>query len=342
MKNRKSCMILAIMLSMVMLLAGCGTKQQGQTSSQAAAKNGKASETLVLMVGDEEIYLNEVNYYALSFASGMGVTEDTDLDAEFSQDYPTMDDALKAQFLLTIRQTYILYQKALEEGVTLTDEEEATADEQVQNYLDATSQETLEKFDIDEEMLAKIFRVYQIVQKFEQQIANEMEVEDVSYGTYYNFVLLTVEVDEDGNAVLDDDGNYVEVSQSEKDKQKALAEEIQERLAAGEDAEDLIEEYDLSATSGLMHATTDSLRDTYNLEDGECSEVQETNFGYVVVKITDIEDEEYSNNVKEYTVAMNAQDYVEEKESEWFDAFPIEDDDVEQDVWDAFTFKDFQ
>lgn len=342
MKIRKKITVIAAILCMMLLLAACDSGNGSQSYPQEAAKGKKPSETLVLTVGDSEIYLNEINYYALSFCSSMKITEDTDLDAAFSQDYPTMDDAMKAQFLLTLRQTYILYQKAIEAGVTLTEEEQSEVDEMVQKYIETTDQETLDKFELDNEVLTHIFTVYQTVQKFEQQLSEEVETENISYGTYYNFVFLTVEVDEDGNAVTNDDGSYVYLSEEEQEVQKVLAEEVRARILDGEDAEAMIEEYDLYSTSGAVHATTDSLNEIYGLKDGETSEVIEESFGYIFVQIETLEDEEYSQNVYDYNNSSATQDYLEETEQVWFDEYPINDEDVVEDVWNAFTFKDFQ
>lgn len=340
MKITKRITMLASMLCFIILLTACDTNASNQ--GQAAAGGKGPGETVVLTVGESQIYLNEVNFYALSFMSRMGITEETDLDSKFSQEFENMDAALKAQFLISLRQTHILYQNALEDGVTLTDAEQAEVTKQVQDYTNSNDAEQLEKFGIDEELLTRVFTMYQTIQKYEQQLVAEMEVEEVSYGTYYNFAFLTIELDENGNAVTNDDGSYVALSDSEQKQQKELAEEVRERLVAGDDPEALIEEYELSATSGLIHATTESLQDTFGLKDGEISNVKENDFGYIVVQIQSLEDAEYSAQVKEYNTSTQAQDYLKEKEQAMLDAFPIGEEDVVEKVWNAFTFKDFQ
>lgn len=340
MKITRRITMLVSMLCFIILLTACGTNASGQ--GQAAAGGKSPSETLVLKVGESEVYLDEVNFYALSFMSRMGITEETDLDSAFSQEFENMDEALKAQFLISIRQAHILYQKASEEGITLTEDETAEVTKQVQDYISSNDAEKLEKFGIDEELLTRVFTMSQVIQKYEQEIIAGMEVERVSYGTYYNFAFLTIELDENGNAVTNDDGSYVYLSDSEQEHQKELAEEVRERLAAGDDPEALIKEYELSATSGLIHATTESLQETFGLKDGEISEVKENDFGYIVVQIQTMEDEEYSDQVKEYNASTQAQDYLKEQEQALLDAFPISDEDVVEKVWEAFTFKDFQ
>lgn len=340
MKITKRVTLLASMLCFIILLTACDTNNSNQ--GQAAAGGKSPEETLVLKVGESEVYLDEVNFYALSFMARMGITEDTNLDEAFSQDIENLDAALKAQFLISLRQAHILYQKAEENGITLNEDENSEVVKQVNDYIASNDAEKLNKFGIDEELLTRVFTMSQVIQKYEQSIVANMEVEGVSYGAFYNFVFLTIETDEDGNAVTNDDGSYVYLSDSEQKHQKELAEEVRERLLAGDDPEALIEEYELADTSGLIHGTTESLQDTFGLEDGETSEIEENDFGYVVVQIQVLEDVEYSEQVKAYNASTQAQDYLKEKEQAMLDAFPISDDDVEAGVWDAFTFKDFQ
>ena len=61
MKQRKvTAMVLAFTMCLAMLLTGCGSGDSN-TSAQSAAGKKAPSEVLVLRVGDDEIYLNEVN-----------------------------------------------------------------------------------------------------------------------------------------------------------------------------------------------------------------------------------------------------------------------------------------
>ncbi|MCM1496065.1 MAG: hypothetical protein NC089_09755 [Bacteroides sp.] len=340
MKITKRITMLISMLCFIILLTACDSNGSGQ--GQAAAGGKSPSEVVVLKVGESEVYLNEVNFYALSFMERMNITEETDLSASFSQEFEDMDAALKAQFLISLRQAHILYQKASEEGITLTADETTDVERQVREYMAANDAERLEEFGIDEELLTRVFTMSQTIQKYEQKLVEEMEVESVSYGTYYNFAFLTIELDENGSGIINDDGTYAYLSDSEQEHQKELAEEVRERLLAGDEPEALIEEYELSATSGLLHATKESLQDTFGLKDGEVSEVKENDFGYVVVKIQSVEDAEYSAQVKEYNASIQAQDYLTEQEQIILDAFPINEEDIVEKVWDAFTFKDFQ
>lgn len=339
MKIRKRIFImLSLICCLATVLTGCGNGG-GQQSGDNDGKD--PSEVLVLKVGQEEVYLNEVNYYALSFINNISSEQEINLDAYYNQEYPTMDDAYKAQLLLQIRQSKILYLKAIEEGLELTEEEEKDMEDLADQFIAAYDADTLEKYGIDRDLLVKMYFQVGLIQKLENQVASEVEVEDISYGTIENLVFLTIELDDTGNAVVNEDGSYVFLSEAEQTRQKENAEEAVTRLQNGEEAEALIEEYEIGQASGTVHATTDSLRETYHLSDGEVSDVIENDFGYTVVQVLTLEDEDYTAKVKAYNLNTAVQDAVNEKETEWMDDFVIEDDDLIQNVWDDFTFHDF-
>ena len=119
------------------------------------------------------------------------------------------------------------------------------------------------------------------------------------------------------------------------------AEEALARRKDGEELDDLIAEYDLAATSGTTHATSDSIKETYGLSDGEISDVIENEYGYTIVKVVASEDQDYTDSVNSYYQNSATQEAVKNQEQEWFDAFPISDDDVETDVWNAFSLQEF-
>lgn len=333
-RNRIISILLAILCT-ACLLSGCKDNGKGSEVSP--------SETVVLTVGGEEISLSEVNYYGLSFLNGLHMPENTDMNAYYSQDYPTLNDALKAQLLTQMRQTKILYLKAIEEGITLSEEDEKKVKELVDEYTKSYDAEKLERLGLNQEVLTHVYTQMQMILNLETKLAAEVESgEVVSYGTIDNLVFLTIEVDENGNAVVDEDGNYVSLSKEEQEKQKALAEEVMQKLKDGETAEALIEEYDLAATSGSVHGTTESLQKTYNLKDGEVSDVLSNNFGYSVVKMVALEDKDYTDRVGAYNTQSAAQEAVQSQESAWFDAFPVSDEDLNMDAWNAFNFQDLQ
>ena len=332
--------ICAVLICLSLILAGC----EGSTSSantQAAAGGKDPSEVWVMRVGDQDIYLNEVNFYAYSFAKNFALGEDTDLTAPYSTDYPTWDDAYKAQLLLQIRQSKILYIKAQEQGITLTDDEMDQVAESVTTFKNGCGEGVLDQYGIDDDLLTEMYQEISMIRKLEDGIKEESSYEAVDYGSYYNLVFLTVELDEAGNAVLDEGGAYVKLSQSEQDAQREKAEEVLARLQEGEKPEDLIEEYDLADTSGLLRASTDSMSETFGLKDGETSDIIENDFGYTIVQIVKLHDEEYSESVNSYGESTAGSSAVEKQEQEWFDAFVITEEDLDSDVWGAFTFADF-
>lgn len=341
MKKKLIAIIMIMIMCSAMLLTGCDGKGGSGESGTSAATNSSLSakdpsKVLVLKVGEQEIYLNAVNYYALSVVESMGITKGTDMSEKYNDTYPTLDDAVKAQLLLQIRQTAILYQKAQEMEVTLNDTQKQEIEELVAQYKEKYDADTLKQLGIDDTLLTEMYTQYKLIRTMETQLANDL-TEDEDYGTIETLTFLTIMVDGSGNAVTDDDGNYQYLTEAEKAQKKVQAEEAWEKAKNGTSFEDLIEEYDLASTSGTTHATTASLQDIYSLQDGEISEILEEDFGYTIVYMVKQKDEEYSEIVKEY----NANQAVQNQESDWFDKFVVSDNDLEADVWNAFTFQDF-
>lgn len=344
MKTRKlTAIILSVILCVGLMLSGCGKESGTSGKNNQAASGGKdPSKVWVLRVDDNDVYLNEVNAFALSFMEGLGVEADTDMTAYYSESYPTLDDAFKAQLLVQIRQVKILYNKAVERGLSLTSEEEAKVDELVTSFFEKhDSAEMMDKYGIDHDLIVKIYTEMQLIKQLESVIEEEAGFEETDYGTFYDFVFLTIQIDENGNGVLDASGNYVELSQEEKDAQKLLAEEVLARLQQGDDPQSLIDEYKLSATSGVVHATSDSLKETYGLKDGETSDIINNSFGYTIVQIVTLVDKDYTEQVNTYSESTTKSNAVDNQENEWYNSYNFSEDDLDNEVWSKFTFQDF-
>lgn len=329
MKKKLLAMALSVAMCCGLLLTGCEQKESQNPAEQ-----------LVLNVGEENIYMNEVNFYALSFAQALGITANTNLDEAFSADQ-TYDDAYKAQLLVQIRQSKILYLMAVEKGITLSDAELAEAQSNAEAFLSKYDVQEQEKYGFTLESLTEIYKQREMIMVLEKQMASEVVLdteEDTEYGTVSNMIFLKVEIDENGSAVLDENGEYVFLSESEQAEQKANAEAALERAKNGEAFEDLIEEYGIGLVSGEVHATKSSIESTYGLKDGEISDIIENDYSYTIVQVINNYDEEYSKTVEAYYLNTQQKESVSAQEQEWFDNFEISDDDLRQDVWDAFSF----
>lgn len=352
-KSKLFAAIAAVTLSVSMIVSGCGANNTDASGDGTAtsssngnyvqeAAGGKApSSVWVFKVDDCDVYLNEVNFYALSLLQGLGVAEGTDMNAYYSAEYPTMDSAFKAQLLVQMRQSKILYLRAVQNGITLTDEEIEEMNGLVDTFMESYDQEKMEKFGLDREVVTKIYTEMGMISKLEKSIEADADVESEDYGSFYNIVFLTIETDETGNAVMDEDGNYVPLSEEEQAQMKANAEECYARLQEGEDVESLIQEYSLGNTSGIVYASSASLKEAYGLKDGEISEVAQEDYGYKIVKIVKNVDSEYSEKRSSYVESTAKSDAIEQQEKEWFNLYFFTNDDLDSEVWNKFTFQDF-
>ena len=192
MKTRKlAAIIMSVIVCVGLMLSGCGKGSGANGNNDQEASGGKdPSKVWVLRVDDNDVYLNEVNFYALSLLEGMGVEKGTDMSTYYSESYPTLDSAFKAQLLLQMRQTKILYQKAVERGITLTADEEAEMNDLVDAFIENYDSETQEKYGLDREVLVKIYTEMGMIKKLENTLMEETEYENLDYGTFYNSMIM--------------------------------------------------------------------------------------------------------------------------------------------------------
>ena len=162
--------VMALTVAGVMLvggLVGCDKtkddKKEDKTTATSEADledggfldNKNASEVEVLKVGDQKVYLDELNLYGLQYAYTFGLTEENLLS--LYSETQTNDAYNKEQLLTQIRQAKIEYQTAKEKGIELTDEESEAIETGVTNFMNSMDAGMLEYFGITEDTVRKSF-----------------------------------------------------------------------------------------------------------------------------------------------------------------------------------------
>lgn len=196
-------------------------------------KNG----AIVLKVGDKEfnegMYLSAIAYADMYLAQQSGASYAESLDEEF--DGKKGADILKEQAEGLIRQMEASRKVALDNGVTLTDEDKEVIDEQKQASVDQLGGrkafiEDLEARGMTEEFFDYIMEASYLYSKYTQSfdVTSEEILSLVEAGGYVRVKHVLIQAD---SSAADFAGK------------KALAEDIAKRAAAGEDFDALVAEY---------------------------------------------------------------------------------------------------
>ena len=270
--------ILATILIMVMLLAGCG-----DLSDVRVVMSVGMSKDEVFRVDDMTCSRTEMLVYISNIAGEYVDVYGRDI-FEASVEGETLGENIKQLALAKVSQVKVINLLARERGVEPTEELLGVIDGATDEYLESISDEVLSRYQIDRDTIYEMYYEYGMSKLMYGTIIKDINPEisddEARTITVEHILLKTFDIDENGNRV--------ELDTAAKEEKKRLAEEIVQRIAAGENFESLASEYseDENLTyvfgKGEMDAVFENA--AFNLSGGEVSDVVETEFGYHIIK----------------------------------------------------------
>ena len=338
--------VVASVLALSMAAASLTGCSNGLSSSKKESSNvgtmtqEEASTTKVMVIGDYDIYMDELLVYAIQAM----VTNNGTLASVKAN-----PDTYKEQTLSLIRTTKILYDVTQHNDVTLDDSDMETTNNTINNFLKSMPDGLLEKYGISEDVVRKVFTEQTYVSKFENDIKNDMgktiqddveeKVKDYNFMVFDYILFPTVETTEDDTPATNTDGSYKYVDDAAKQKAKENAEALLKELEAGGDAETLATKYGVSnyyfERTGYVGSFTDSINKAVeNMKAGDCSGVLEEKLGYAVIHMKSDHDEELLKNYAYAVASDTVDDQFDKLEEQWFSTIEVDTEkDMEGTVW---------
>ncbi len=338
--------VVASVLALSMAAASLTGCSNGLSSSKKESSNvgtmtqEEASTTKVMVIGDYDIYMDELLVYAIQAM----VTNNGTLASVKAN-----PDTYKEQTLSLIRTTKILYDVTQHNDVTLDDSDMETTNNTINNFLKSMPDGLLEKYGISEDVVRKVFTEQTYVSKFENDIKNDMgktiqddveeKVKDYNFMVFDYILFPTVETTEDDTPATNTDGSYKYVDDAAKQKAKENAEALLKELEAGGDAETLATKYGVSnyyfERTGYVGSFTESINKAVeNMKAGDCSGVLEEKLGYAVIHMKSDHDEELLKNYAYAVASDTVDDQFDKLEEQWLSTIEVDTEkDMEGTVW---------
>ena len=338
--------VVASVLALSMAAASLTGCSNGLSSSKKESSNvgtmtqEEASTTKVMVIGDYDIYMDELLVYAIQAM----VTNNGTLASVKAN-----PDTYKEQTLSLIRTTKILYDVTQHNDVTLDDSDMETTNNTINNFLKSMPDGLLEKYGISEDVVRKVFTEQTYVSKFENDIKNDMgktiqddveeKVKDYNFMVFDYILFPTVETTEDDTPATNTDGSYKYVDDAAKQNAKENAEALLKELEAGGDAETLATKYGVSnyyfERTGYVGSFTDSINKAVeNMKAGDCSGVLEEKLGYAVIHMKSDHDEELLKNYAYAVASDTVDDQFDKLEEQWLSTIEVDTEkDMEGTVW---------
>ena len=324
----------------------------GMTFITGCSKKSDPAKSLVVTVGDNEIYLNEMMYY-IFYVESTGAQYDAAYQQYTGQSYwdmevtdgVTMREQAK-QYVMDMAEMYeILYDKAVKAGLTLTDDEKTQAGNNADQILKNISKDQLKLTGFTKDTLTKIQEKVIVGGKYYQKIIDDAKldydgikatIKKEDYRQYNTEYLFTP------TKKLDANQKSVDLSEEEKAAAKSSLTAALEKVKSGEEFSKIVEGNDKLSTNTLNFTANDTTaaEQAYKdaamklADDAYTQDIVETDTGYYIIKMVN------SNSTEAYDKAVN--DATSKAEQ---DAFNAEYDKIKKDykitinteVWDPIV-----
>ncbi len=304
------------------------------------------TKKVVFKVGDEEVYLNEVNLCILQNMMDLKIT--TDMLNTTTKDGNSVADYYKNEILQVIRDYKVEAKVAQQKGITLTDEEEKQVRTDAVEYMAEVDGHILSQLGITQDCIIEVYTQRYLARALEETVTKEVKIEDQNYCTLYLLVFPKIKTDENGSYIKEKDSSVpVPLSDEEIAKRKEDAEAAYESLISGTDIEEVAEQYGVKEVSGEESNLADSFGEPFSdyakkLKEGEYSPILETENGYAILKMIQVNNKEMASQILEYYKADLEKDAIRENKSKWYkEAGIAEIEEITGNVWKSVSLYDF-
>ncbi len=254
----------------------------------------------------------------------------------------TLEDSVKEQILEMIEEQYVLRQHAEDYGVSIDDDAAADIAAAVEEFMSENSEEGIEQLGATEEYVQRMLEDHYLAYQVQLAIDDACELtvtdEDAAQKTF-SYVLYSTDATYDS-----DSGEYVDLTDEEKE---ALLQQAS-ILATSGDMDTTAEEQEMTVNT-FSYGTSDVTDEEYEdfdqtvlaaaeeLEEGQISNVIETDSGYYVVRMDSLYDEEATASKKEELEQEQLDDNYYAIIEEWEGELTWE---VDESAWAKVTFED--
>ncbi|MEA4816618.1 MAG: SurA N-terminal domain-containing protein [Lachnospiraceae bacterium] len=312
---KKTLSVFILLIVSVFMLTACGD------TGIFASKDDYIIKINDVAVGENEfkLYLYETQSY-FSENGGEDIWE-TDFDGR------TAEDVAKDSAINTVKMVKLSAQKANELGITLTEDELASAKDEATSLISKFSEAQKAEINLTEDEIYNIMQEKAIFVKVYNEIAQGYEVDEDEFSSYF-----------------DSDAETYTAMYTKFKVQEAIfetKEDAEKILSIGKD-DDFLEKakelggdsYESEYYKGEME---DSLGINVDLEPGEMSSVIETDAGFYVFKLVSTEEPD-AEATREYVKSLykynNSQEYFSGEFEKWTNAANIE---INQKVLDKLS-----
>ncbi len=345
MKLHKNKFYIAILvLFSALFLNACGTNEVTEERAE-----------VVFEFNDEEITLGEVYIYANTVIEDYERRYGDDvwnLDITLDNGRTVnMEEATREDIIESIVRVKVLYSRASQYDIVLTEAEEAEVTEKASDFYNKLTDAQLQEMQITQDVVIEVLMENAIAEKVYDSIIEEADIEvsfeEARQTTFYD---MCFECYREGA-----NGNIIEFTEEERDAQYERALQAYSTLVDPVNTENENNPESLSDYYGLKYSSYYTLSpeeiadmygqevcdEIYSLEDGSYSLVTETEYGYHIFYIKALTDSTATTSKKQEMEKELCSEYFDSLYNEWKENADKDfsySDSVNQEVYERIEF----
>lgn len=247
-----------------------------------------------------------------------------------------VESRYKETILARISQIKAMNLYAKEIGVSLNEEEEKNIDLAANKYFSSLINEEKQLFNVSEDLLYNMYAEFAIANKVYEEVTKgvnpEISDDEARTVTIRSILIKTYTIDENGNKI--------QYSQKMKEDAMKRAYEISARIKAGEEFEILEADYNedekssYSFSRGVMPKVIEDA--AFNIDEGEVSDVIESEYGYHIIKVISNFDEEQTDINKQAIVEKRKEEAFVETYDNYIETLTSS---INMDLWNSISYE---
>ena len=247
-----------------------------------------------------------------------------------------VESRYKETILARISQIKAMNLYAKEIGVSLNEEEEKNIDLAANKYFSSLSNEEKQLFNVSEDLLYNMYAEFAIANKVYEEVTKgvnpEISDDEARTVTIRSILIKTYAIDENGNKI--------QYSKQMKEDAMKRAYEILGRIKAGEEFEILEADYNedekssYSFSRGVMPKVIEDA--AFNIDEGEVSDVIESEYGYHIIKVISNFDEEQTDINKQAIVEKRKEEAFVETYDNYIETLTSS---INMDLWNSISYE---
>ena len=305
------------------------------------------TDAVVVTVGGEEITLGVANFYArltqgqyeTYYADLMGMTAEAMWTQEAEGD-KTYEETTKEALLESLENLYLISQHAGEYEVSLSEDAQKAIEEAVKQFDEDNTDEVKAIVSGYRKDVQKYLELVTISQKMtdkmkegvDEEVSDEEAAQKAMQYVYFSY------------STTDEEGNSSDLSDEEKESLKETAQTFCDAVKAGTDVETAAADAGVEVQTATFDAES-TIPDTALVaaadalaNEGDVTEVTETENGLYVAKLTSLLDREATDAEKQNIIEERKQEQYDSLLAQWREDTEIK---VDEKVWKKVDFIDY-